>query len=242
MPPFTVQMWHWLVDEKLIGSKECHDLRPSLTRHLTSTSCTGKQKQACATPSWPSRWRMISAKVVHFKISSHEASRTNTSKHDTCNKNKSQSQHISSHISTHLHKFFLPDSDANHLHCVFTKLRLWSSLKFNCCNKHQTGAIVNNQSRSISCKRCQRAGGFLSWNRWSCWRFPLFGLTAKTPWPISQLLLITGCLSRFYHVSTFEANSALGFSSTASWPMGNRVFLRDLSSADLARIYRPIHL
>ena len=48
---FTVQMWHWLVDEKLIGSKECHDLRPSLTRHLTSTSCTGKQKQACATPS-----------------------------------------------------------------------------------------------------------------------------------------------------------------------------------------------
>ena len=48
---FTVQMWHWLVDEKLIGSKECHDLRPSLTRHLTSTSCKGKQKQACATRS-----------------------------------------------------------------------------------------------------------------------------------------------------------------------------------------------
>jgi len=24
----------WLVDEKLVGSKECHDLRPSLTRHL----------------------------------------------------------------------------------------------------------------------------------------------------------------------------------------------------------------
>ena len=102
---FTVQMWHWLVDEKLIGSKECHDLRPSLTRHLTSTSCTGKQKQACATPSWPSRWRMISAKVVHFKLSSHKVSGTNTNKHDTCNKNKSQSQHISSHISTHLHKF-----------------------------------------------------------------------------------------------------------------------------------------
>ena len=121
---FTVQMWHWLVDEKLIGSKECHDLRPSLTRHLTSTSCTGKQKQACATPSWPSRWRMISAKVVHFKLSSHKISGTNTNKHDTCNKNKSQSQHISSHISTHLHKFFLPDSDANHLHCVFTKFRL----------------------------------------------------------------------------------------------------------------------
>jgi hypothetical protein len=97
--PFTVQMWHWLVDEKLIGSKECHDLRPSLTRHLTSTSCAGKQKQACATPSWPSRWRMISAKVVHFKLSSHKISGTNTNKHDTCNKNKSQSQHISSHIS-----------------------------------------------------------------------------------------------------------------------------------------------
>ena len=96
-------MWHWLVDEKLIGSKECHDLRPSLTRHLTSTSCTGKQKQACATPSWPSRWRMISAKVVHFKLSSHKVSGTNTNKHDTCNKNKSQSQHISSHIFTHLH-------------------------------------------------------------------------------------------------------------------------------------------
>ena len=48
---FTVQMWHWLVDEKLIGSKECHDLRPSLTRHLTSTPCKGKQKQARATPS-----------------------------------------------------------------------------------------------------------------------------------------------------------------------------------------------
>ena len=32
-----MQAWHWLVDEELIGSKECYDLRPSLARHLASS-------------------------------------------------------------------------------------------------------------------------------------------------------------------------------------------------------------
>ena len=102
----TVQTWHWLVDEKLIGSKECHNLRPSLTRHLTSTSCKNKQKQACATRNdlvdlVAEEWSQ--QKSYTFKISQHGVSRTDTNKHHTCNKNKSQSQHTSPHISTHLH-------------------------------------------------------------------------------------------------------------------------------------------
>ena len=113
---FTVQMWHWLVDEKLVGSKECHDLRPSLTRHLTST--WGKDKQSCETPSKPSRWRMISAKVVQyrtlwdmFKFLHMKYQGQTQASMSTCNKQQIQNSnthifthlHTSSHIFTHLH-------------------------------------------------------------------------------------------------------------------------------------------
>ena len=103
---FTVQMWHWLVDEELVGSKECHDLRPSLTRHLTST--WGKDKQACETPSRPSRWRMISAKVVQyrtlwdmFKFLHMKYQGQTQASMSTCN--KQQIQNSKTHIFTHLH-------------------------------------------------------------------------------------------------------------------------------------------
>ena len=49
-----------------------------------------------------------------------------------------------------------------------------------------------------------------------------------TPWPISQLLP-----PAVYHVPIFEASSALWFSSAVSWPLGNSVFLGDVSSVDL---------
>ena len=32
----TLQTWCWLVDEELISSKECHNLGPSLPRHLST--------------------------------------------------------------------------------------------------------------------------------------------------------------------------------------------------------------
>ena len=51
---------------------------------------------------------------------------------------------------------------------------------------------------------------------------------SMTPWPISQLLL-----PAVYHVPIFEASSALRFSSAVSWPLGNSVFLGDVSSVDL---------
>ena len=130
----TVQTWHWLVDEKLIGSKECHNLRPSLTRHLTSTSCKNKQKQACATRNdlvdlVAEEWSQ--QKSYTFKISQHGVSRTDTNKHHTCNKNKSQSQHTSPHISTHLHT---SPHISTHLHTsphISTPWR-WQQVRLGC--------------------------------------------------------------------------------------------------------------
>ena len=90
---------------------------------------------------------MISAKVVHLKkieIYSHEVSRTNTNKHDTCNKNKYQSQHIFTHLHTssqifkHLHTsshiFTNPQTSSHiftHLHTsphIFTHLHTSSHI------------------------------------------------------------------------------------------------------------------